>query len=194
MTPATAPPESPADAEWSQRLAHGDGAVLAEVYARHCSSVFNVALRVTGELPAAEEVTQDVFLDLWRRPERFDPARGALGPWLATVAHHRSVDHVRGASARRRREQRDVDAGSGHVHSVDEIVAAALGAERVRAALAELDEKERSAIVLAYFGGRTYREVAADLGVAEGTIKSRIRTGLRHLADNLRVEPVGAAF
>lgn len=189
MAPVPAP-----DAEWCRRLGLGDKGVLAEIYARHCPSVFNVALRVTGDRLVAEEVAQDVFLELWCRPARFDPARGPLGPWLATVAHHRSVDQVRCAAARRRREQRDLDAEPPPAPCVDEIVAAALSAERVRAALAGLDEKERTAIVLAYFGGRTYREVAADLGVAEGTIKSRIRSGLRHLAETLRVEPVAAVL
>jgi len=145
--------------------------------------VFNVAMRVTGDRSAAEEVTQAVFLDVWRRPGRFDPTRGSLRSWLATVAHHRSIDWVREEAARRRRELGDFQTRVAHLPDLEDTVAAALGAERVRCALSDLCEPERTAIGLAYFGGRTYRQVAQDLGVPEGTVKSRIRTGLAQPRD-----------
>ncbi|MGI8807025.1 MAG: sigma-70 family RNA polymerase sigma factor, partial [Acidimicrobiales bacterium] len=108
----------------------GDEAVLADIYQRHGSVVFDVAMRVTGDRSAAEEVTQAVFLDVWRRPERFDPTRGSLRSWLAMLAHHRSVDWVREEAARRRRELRDFETRVAHLPDLEDTVAATLGAER----------------------------------------------------------------
>lgn len=161
---------------------HSDGAALAELYRRFSSLVFNVALRVTGSRQAAEEVAQSVFTDLWRRPARFDPTRGEMKPWLAAMAHNRSVDWVRSESARRGREHASCDAQVQVLPGVEEAVLSTLKAERVWLALEGLNENERTAVFLAYFGHRSYRQVARELGVAEGTIKSRIRTGLCHLA------------
>lgn len=174
-------------------LLGGNEAALADVHARHSSAVFNVALRVTGNRSAAEEVTQTVFLDLWRRPQRFDPARGSLRSWLTTVGRFRSVDWVRQETARSSRERRSFGSTVTHVPGVEETIAATIGAEQVRRALDDLSEKERTAIGLAYFGDRSYRQVASELGLAEGTVKSRIRAGLRRLAAALPPEMVSAA-
>jgi RNA polymerase sigma factor (sigma-70 family) len=157
--------------------------VLAEIYDRFASTVFGVALRVTNDRQAAEDVTQDVLLELWRRPERFDPERGGLRPWLATIAHHRSVDWIRRRQAASARDRAHVERSLvGHVPSVDDDVQDRMTAERVRVAVAALPEAERTAIQLAYFSGRTYRQVADDLDAPEGTIRSRIRSGMRHLS------------
>ena len=180
--------------ERADRRLGGDEVALADAYQRHGSVVFNVAMRVTGDRSAAEEVTQAVFLDVWHRPERFDPTRGSLRSWLAMLAHHRSVDWVREEAARRRRELRDFETRVAHLPDLEDTVAATLGAERVRCALSDLCETERSAIGLAYFGGRTYRQVAQELGVPEGTVKSRIRTGLAHLATALHSETVNPSY
>ena len=185
---------SPDVADRADRRLGGDEAVLADIYQRHGSVVFNLAMRVTRDRSAAEEVTQAVFLDVWRRPERFDPTRGSLRSWLAMLAHHRSVDWVREEAARRRRELRCFETRVAHLPDLEDTVAATLGAERVRCALSDLCETERTAIGLAYFGGRTYRQVAQELGVPEGTVKSRIRTGLAHLATALRSETVNPSF
>ena len=190
-SPGTARPDITNRAD---RRSGGDEAVLADVYQRHGSVVFDVATRVTGDRSAAEEVTQAVFLDVWGRPERFDPTRGSLRSWLAMLAHHRSVDWVREEAARRRRELREFETRVAHLPDLEDTVAATLGAERVRRALYDLCEAERTAIGLAYFGGRTYRQVAQELGVPEGTGKSRIRTGLAHLATALRSETVNPSF
>jgi RNA polymerase sigma factor (sigma-70 family) len=155
------------------------------------SVVFGVALRVTTDRHAAEEITQAVFLDPWRCPQRFDPKRGPLRPWLATVAHHRGVDWMRREQAGRRR---DLDAGRAHMAplpDIGEAVEAVLMAERVRLAVAALPEEERVPICLAYFGDRNYRQVAEDLNIPEGTIKSRIRAGLARMAKALHSEVVG---
>jgi RNA polymerase sigma factor (sigma-70 family) len=158
-------------------------AALAEVYDRFASTVFGVALRVTNDLKAAEDVTQDVLLDLWRRPGRFDPERGGLRPWLATIAHNRSVDWIRQNQAARSRDRACLERSLlGEVPDADCDVEARMTAEQVRAAVAALPEVERLPIEMAYFSGRTYRQVAVDLGAPEGTITSRIRSGLRHLS------------
>ena len=158
---------------------------LAEAYRRHAGPAFGLAVRITNDRVLAEEVVQEVFLRLWNNPERFDPARGTLRSYLLAQTHGRSVDLVRAESARRGREARDARRSPGVGYDLErEVVELAL-AEQVREALAELADAERAAIELAYFGGHTYREVAALLGEPEGTVKSRIRTGLGRLRESL---------
>jgi RNA polymerase sigma factor (sigma-70 family) len=117
----------------------------------------------------------------------FDPERGSLRTWLGTLAHRRAVDYVRREEARRRRSVRDA-ACRVTVPDVEELATALVTAERVRAALGVLPPEQREAIELAYFGGRTYREVADELGIPEGTAKSRLRLGLRRVAAVLEPE------
>jgi RNA polymerase sigma factor (sigma-70 family) len=171
-----------------ERLLAQDPGVLSELYDQFSDSVYGVILRVTSDRGAADDITQSIFIDVWRRPDRWDPDRGALRPWLSTLAHHRSVDWLRREQAIRRRDTRALATRSDPPPDVEEAVQAVLVAERVRGALARLPEEQRSAISLAYFGGRTYRQVASDLGVAEGTVKSRIRAGLAHMAKTLHAE------
>lgn len=166
------------------RLLAGDEAAMGECYDQYSSFVYGLASRVIGDRHAAQDVTQDVFLHLWERPEAFDPARGGLRTWLGTLAHRRAVDHVRREEARRRRSDRAAAEAVTAV-DVDELALALVTAERVREALAGLPPEQREAIDLAYFGGRTYREVARVLGIPEGTAKSRMRLGLRRVADAL---------
>lgn len=164
---------------------------LAEAYRRHAGAVFGLASRVLADRTLGEEVVQEVFLRLWDHPDRFDPARGSLRSYLLADCHGRSVDRVRSESSRRAREERhqrrQAEAGYDLEHEVCDIVVA----EHVREALQRLPEGERQAIELAYFGGKTYREVAQDLGQPEGTVKSRIRSGLRHLRAELSDAGVG---
>jgi RNA polymerase sigma-70 factor (ECF subfamily) len=170
-------------------LIAGDEGALNEIYDQFSSFVYGLALRVIGDARAAEDVSQDVFVTVWERPGSFDPDRGSLRTWLGTLAHRRAVDHVRREEARRRRAIKDA-ARPQTTPDVEEMAMALVTAERVRAALATLPDEQRRAIQLAYFGGKTYRQVAEVLGIPEGTAKSRLRLGLRRIAAVLETETV----
>jgi len=158
---------------------------LAEAYRRHAGAAFGLALRITNDRALGEEVVQEVFLRLWNDPEKFDPARGSLRAYLLAQTHGRSVDLVRSESSRRLREERGARRDRGADYDLEREVWNLTLAEQLRDALGALSDDERSAIELAYFGGHTYREVAALLDQPEGTIKSRIRTGLGRLRSTL---------
>jgi RNA polymerase sigma-70 factor (ECF subfamily) len=166
------------------RLVARDPRALAEMYDQFGSFVFGLASRVIRDRRAAEDVTQDVFLSLWERPEAFEPERGHLRTFLGTVAHRRAIDCVRREEARRRRNARDAQT-SLPIPDVDELAIAIVTAEHVRAEVERLPADQREAIELAYFAGHTYRQVAEELGIPEGTAKSRMRLGLRRIADAL---------
>jgi RNA polymerase sigma-70 factor, ECF subfamily len=160
-------------------------AALAETYRRHGGAVRALAQRVVGSDFLADEVTQDVFLRLWREPEQFDATRSGLRTYLVAIAHHRAVDLVRSESARAAREQRSAAAPDADDYDVEHLAWDLAMAEQVRVALDGLPDGERDAIHLAYFEGRTYREVATLLGEPEGTVKSRIRAGLQRMRRSL---------
>ncbi len=158
---------------------------LAEVYRRHGGAVHALARRLLGSEAPADDVTQEVFLGLWNRPERFDSARGTLRTFLLTIAHGRAVDLLRAESARSSREERTARETATAGYDVERHAWDLAVAEQVRDAMGALPPGEREAIELAYFDGHTYREVARLLGEPEGTIKSRIRAGLRRLRSGL---------
>lgn len=175
---------SASDASLALGVARWRPEALAEVYRRNAGAVFGLAKRLLVEEAMAEEVTQEVFVGFWQRPERYDPARGSLRAFLLAVAHGRAVDLLRSETSRRAREQRARDvAGAGY--DLEQEVVALVANERVREALDKLPEAERTAIELAYFGGHTYREVAMIQNEPEGTVKSRIRSGLRRMERDL---------
>jgi len=176
------------DARLHARLVFGDESAFVDLYEQFSSLVYTIAARVTRDARAAEDVTQEVFLAVWQRPLAFDPAKGSLRGWLAMMAHRRAVDLVRREQTHRRRSQ-DARLYAGAVSRGDPVgdqVSDADAAERLTTALRALPEHLSSAITLAYLEGRTYREVAIELGVPEGTAKSRLREGLRRLAVALR--------
>jgi RNA polymerase sigma-70 factor (ECF subfamily) len=163
-------------------VARGDEAAFAALYDRTASAVFGLVHRVVRDPAQSEEVTQEVLLEVWRQAARFDPGQGSATAWLATLAHRRAVDRVRSAQATARREWRTAVAETGY-DEVAETVETRLDAQRVRRCLGALTELQRESITLAYYGGYTYREVAALLGVAVGTVKTRMRDGLIRLRD-----------
>ena len=164
---------------------------LAEAYRRHSGAVHGLARRILRDDILAEEITQEVFLRLWNGPEKFDAARGSLRSFLLAHTHGRSVDLIRAETARRTREDNDARLDSRSGRSIEEEVWDMALADYVKEAISALPGGERGAIELAYFGGYTYRETAEILGEPEGTIKSRIRSGLKRLRVSLTAAGVG---
>ena len=169
------------------RVARGDQAAFATVYDRTAAQVFGVVLRVVRDPAQSEEVAQEVMLDVWRTAARFDPHRGSATAWLMTLAHRRAVDRVRSGLAAAQREARAAVAEIDY-DVVAEAVETRLDAQRVRRCLDSLTDLQRESVTLAYYGGYTYREVAGLLGVAVGTVKTRMRDGLIRLRDCLGAE------
>ncbi|MGH9293390.1 MAG: RNA polymerase sigma factor [Acidimicrobiales bacterium] len=158
---------------------------LAEVFRRHSGAVFALARRLLWDAGVAEEVVQEIFVRLWNEPERFDGQRGTLRSFLLSQTHSRAVDLLRAETARARREEREARMTAGAGYDLEREVGDLFVAEHVRSALSELTDAERRPIELAYFGGHSYREVAEVLGEPEGTVKSRIRSGLRRMHQQL---------
>jgi RNA polymerase sigma-70 factor (ECF subfamily) len=176
-----------ADRELAARLMAGDSEALATAYRQFAGLVFGLCRRVLNDQALAEDVAQEVFIYLWRYPDRFDPSRGALRAWLALLAHSRSVDRVR-AETRRSRVEARCDHPTALTSEADDYLTANWLTGKVREALHKLPAEQRQAVVLAYYGGRTYREVAVELAIPEGTAKSRLRLGLSRLNELLRAD------
>lgn len=173
--------EEVSDAQLVTSIARYSEVALAEVYRRHGGAVYGLARRVLNDPAEAEDVTQEVFLRLWKDPERYDPARGSLRSFLLAQSHARAVDAVRSTSSRRQRESRDALHRARGTYDLQHEVWDLAMADQVGHAMGALPDDERRAIELAYFDGHTYREVARLLQQPEGTVKSRIRNGMRRM-------------
>lgn len=176
-------PAERADAGLDTLLTHvakGDQAAFEALYDQLGASVYGLIRKVLRNPSQAEEVAQEVLLEVWRTASRFDPARGSAATWMLTIAHRRAIDRVRAEEAAAAREQRTAQAPT-TVDEVAETVEASMDAERLRRCLAGLTELQRESITLAYYGGYSYAQVAALLDTALGTIKTRIRDGLTRL-------------
>jgi RNA polymerase sigma-70 factor (ECF subfamily) len=164
---------------------------LAELYRRHGGAVHALARRVLVDDALAEEVLQEIFVRLWRQPDRFDPDRGTLRSFLLAMTHGRAVDIVRSETSRRTREESDARRTAEAGYDLEREVWDMHLSDEVGRALEGLREDERRPIELAYYGGYSYRQVAEMLGVAEGTVKSRIRAGLSRLRGTLVAAGIG---
>lgn len=169
------------------RAGRGDQSAFAELYDSLAPLLHGVVLKVVRDPAQSEEVTQEAFIELWRLAPRYDASRGSVRSWATTVAHRRAIDRVRSEQSSRDRTEREAQNRPIQSGDVAEQVVANIDGTRVRKALERLTEIQRQAVELAYFGGHSYREVAVLLGVAEGTIKTRIRDGMIRLRDELGV-------
>jgi RNA polymerase sigma-70 factor (ECF subfamily) len=169
------------------RVARGDQEAYAAVYDAAAGQVLGVVRAVVRDPAQSEEVVQEVLLDVWRSASRFDPELGSAAAWVTTLAHRRAVDRVRSEQKAAERELRAASSSVAY-DEVAEAVEARLERERVRRCLGSLTELQRESVTLAYYGGYTYREVAELLGVAIGTVKTRMRDGLIRLRDCLGVD------
>jgi RNA polymerase sigma-70 factor (ECF subfamily) len=174
------------DALLAARLAAGDDRALADVFDQLAPSVYGGALRVLGNGTAAQDVVQDVFVELWSHPERYDPAAGSLRTYLIVLARHRAVDLMRSELRRVARQERHYRLTPANPPGTasDEVMAAET-ASVVRAAVRLLPDGQRQVVELAYFEGLTCREVASAMGIPEGTAKSRLRLAMAKLENVL---------
>jgi len=187
FTPSDSRQVSP-DATLVQRLLQKDVNAFETLYDRHSSIVYAVVLRILRQASTAEEVVQDVFLQLWRNAGLYDESRGAFRPWLLTLARNRALDHLRlKAERQRRREEQAEELPSVAMKpdfegSLDD----KRRAERVRALMTQLHPQQKRALELAYFEGLSHSEIASALKEPLGTVKSWIRNGLLRLKQELQ--------
>jgi RNA polymerase sigma-70 factor (ECF subfamily) len=180
-------PTSPAElVELMRRITSGDQSAFADFYDATSRTVYGIVLRVVRDRAQAEEVAQEVYVEAWTGAPRFDPQLGSPTGWLNTIAHRKAVDRVRSSERNIAREQRHFDAETQRISlDASDIVVAQDENQRVREALERLPEAQRTAVRLAYFEGRSYREVAEFLGLPLGTVKTRIRDAMKRLRSHL---------
>jgi RNA polymerase sigma-70 factor (ECF subfamily) len=171
---------SPSDVELIARLAQRDQAALTALYERYANLVYSLALRVVQDGRLAEEVTQDVFMEVWNRPERWDVQKGRFSSWLLTVTRYTAIDRLRGE--RGRTEEMPYEDTLSH-HPDDDPLSAWAEAESLRPLLARLPPEQRYIIDLAFFQGLTHSQIAEKTGLPLGTVKTRLRTALTRLRE-----------
>ncbi|APU22476.1 RNA polymerase sigma factor [Actinoalloteichus sp. GBA129-24] len=165
-------------------VTQGDAQAFAELFDRYTRPAYSLARRLCVDPEIAEDVVQEAFLNLWRRPQGFRADRGSFSTWLLTLVHHRAVDAVRRESAVRRRTAAEGDAAAEEAAAGPDVDQEAMGrviGGQVQEALRRLPDEQRQVIALAYYGGYTQGEVAAMTGVPLGTVKSRTFAGVRRL-------------
>jgi RNA polymerase sigma-70 factor, ECF subfamily len=172
-----------------QRVQRGDHAAFATLYDELAGAVFGTVKRVLRDPAMSEEVTQEVFVELWRTAVRFDPERASVSTWAITMARRRAVDRVRREQSQRDRIERSASHRPPEVDSTDDTVVASIEAERVARAVAELPVEQRVVIEMAFIDGESHGDIAARLDLPLGTVKGRIRLGLKKLGGKLGGAP-----
>jgi RNA polymerase sigma-70 factor, ECF subfamily len=184
----------PSDAALVQRFLHRDVSAFEHLYNRHARIVYSVVLRILRHVATAEEVVQEVFLQVWRSSRQYDASRGPFIPWLLTLARNRALDHLRLKSERQRRLEEQPDDQVGGLPQIaiapqyEQALDEKRRAERVRSLMASLPPQQRRAIELAYFAGLSHSEIAAALKEPLGTVKSWIRNALLKLKEELQAK------
>ena len=178
------------DAAHLRAVAGGDERAFAEIYDRYSPILLGLLLRILRSRPEAEDVLQEVFLQVWQQARSFDAARGRAFTWLVTLARSRAIDRLRASDSRERAAQRSAEGAPPAAPAGEWAEEAAVRAERaeaVRGALAELPDEQRQVLVLAYLEGMSQSEIAAAKNQPLGTVKTRTRSGLKKLSEALRV-------
>lgn len=166
-------------------VAAGDGSALMAIYDRYNRQAFGLAFRILGDAATAEEVVQDAFMALWRTAETFDTNRGQVRSWLLTIVHNRSIDRLRASRKTSGSVELEVADYAGVNDDPWDAVTDQIDGAQVRAAVADLPAEQRSTIEMAYFQGLTHQEIAEQTQIPLGTVKGRMRLGLRKLAVSL---------
>lgn len=171
-----------------ERVATGDQAAFSELYDQLVPRVLGLITRLLRDRAQSEEVTQEVFLEIWQTATRFDPNKGGAATWILTMAHRRAVDRVRASQSSRTRDTKiGIRDFTPEYDNVSESVEVRIEHERVEKAMLRLTELQRQAVTLAYYGGYSHSEVAEMLSVPVGTVKTRLRDGMIRLRDELGV-------
>lgn len=171
------------DSTLIEKMMAGDEGALSALYDRYSAMLFGTLLRILKDTQAAEEVLQDVFLQLWRSAAHFDASRGSLPAWLLVIGRNRAISRLRGRGSREVLEEEDGDYAGAFVsaHNIEEEASRSELRESLAAALAALPAEQRQAVELAYFEGMTQTEIAARTGSPLGTVKTRVRTAMQSL-------------
>jgi RNA polymerase sigma-70 factor (ECF subfamily) len=170
----TQAPNHKEDTALIARIRGGDEHAMADLYDRYSGIVYGVALRVLGDTSAAEDLLQEVFLQLWRNPQAFDADRGRLAPWLAVIARNRAIDVLRKRPLEDNIDELPISTGT----NLEDDAAQRFAVEKVRGVLDQLPQEQRTVLEMAFFAGMTHTEIAGKTGEPLGTIKTRIRSGL----------------
>jgi RNA polymerase sigma-70 factor (ECF subfamily) len=178
-------PAQIADVELLKAIARGDEQALAQLYDNYCVILFGLLVRILNSREEAEDVLQEVFLQVWRRAGDFDETRGKPFTWLVTLARSRGIDRLRSLGARDRVAQASLREASEEVSDAASDTFRSEQRELVTSALAQLPDEQKGPLVLAYFDGLTQSEIASKLGAPLGTVKTRMRAGMMKLREQL---------